>query len=126
MISARVQPSSQPLRLSLSLLLLQGLPLPGRRLHLCFDTLGSLPRLVQLATLHDALYDVARVDVLERVGANLAEDAHGLGRRVGVVRQGDEGRRSVVDGCGRAEGEGVEVGFCRREGSAEDDAVDVL
>lgn len=89
---------SRPLGLLLTLLLLENLTLACRRLDFGLHALGSLSRLVHVAALHDALDNLACVDVGEGVVADFAVDAHGLGRRVGVVGERDEGRGTVVHG----------------------------
>lgn len=114
------------LGLLLLLLLFENLALAGGRLAGGLDTLGSLARLVHLAALHDAVDDLPRVDVRELVLTDLAVDAERLGGGVGVVGEGHELCRAVVDGVWCAPGKVGKVGLCGGEGGAEDDGVDVL
>jgi hypothetical protein len=60
------------------------------------------------------------------VRPDLPVDAHGLGRRVWVVRQRHETRGPVIDGIWKAVRTRAQVRASRREGRPEDDGVYVL
>lgn len=90
------------------------------------DALLALALFIQSTTGHDAINNLASIDVLEVVRRNFAEDAERFRVRIRIFNRRHKRRRTVVNGVRRTVRKGVEEGGSRRKGSREDDRVDVL
>lgn len=112
--------------LLLPLLLLQDFALSVGGLNVGLHAFGLLACLVKISALHDSLDDGAGIHLLVLVAADLLVDAHLLGHRIHVFDGRHERGWPVVDSIRSAPRQRGEVALGRREGSTENDGVDVL
>ena len=91
-----------------------------------FLSFDSLPLLVHFSTFQNPLHDLACIDILKSMIANLLVNMKGLSSGVRIVSQWHEGCRAMVDGIRSTKREVGKICCCRSKRSRKDDGINVL
>ena len=91
-----------------------------------FLSFGSLSLLVHLSTLQNPLDDLACIDILKVMIANLVINVEFLSPCIWIVREWHKGCRTMVDSTGSTKREVGEVCCCGSKRCREDDGINVL
>jgi hypothetical protein len=118
--------SDSSLTLLVFCLLLHLLPEPHSLLTHGLLTFLPLPLLVHGSTLHDALHNLLRIDMLKIMVEYFVESTHLFGCNIGIVGQRHERGRPMVHGIWNAIWKMRQVGFRGSERGRKDDTMDIL